>query len=329
MPDMQFHNDLARFGPSGSDSLDLESSQAWCRRLAVGHYENFSVITRLVPGDLRDDFAAVYAFCRTADDLGDEIGDPEESRALLGWFREQLDAAFDGTPRHPALVALQPVIARHDLSPAPFTDLLSAFLQDQVKGRYETWAELQDYCRRSAAPVGRLVLQLLDEPQTAAALDRSDRICIALQLTNHWQDVRRDILERDRIYIPREEYAGIRDFEERMVSTARQGWAVDHTFLEESRRVIERCVRRTWPMYESGSTLIPELGPGARPIVELLMSGGVSMLQCVEDWNYETVLHRPRLGVATKGLLVLKAWWRSRLSRRVAAHSAKGVSSTP
>lgn len=328
MANSQFQLDLARFGPGGTEQLDLDASRAWCRRLALGHYENFSVLSRLVPVELRDDFAAVYAFCRVADDLGDEIGDPQRSLELLAWFREQLAAACDGEPTHPALVALKPVMARRRLSSRHFEDLISAFEQDQVTTRYENWDELLGYCRLSAAPVGRLVLELLGESRDDTTIELSDQVCIALQLTNHWQDVRRDKLERDRIYIPREEYAAHEDFEGRLATTAQQGWGVDRTFLEESRRVIERCVNRTWPMYEQGQAILSRLGGEARPLVELLMSGGVAVLQRVEQWNYETVLHRPRLGATAKGFLLLKAWLNRRRMRDSAARSSEGVSSS-
>ena len=328
MADSQFQLDLARFGPEGTERLDSEASRAWCRQLALGHYENFSVLSRLVPVELRDDFAAVYAFCRVADDLGDEIGDPQRSLELLAWFREQLAEACDGEPTHPALVALKPVMARHQLSRRHFEDLLSAFEQDQVKTRYDSWDELVGYCRLSAAPVGRLVLELLGESRDEAMIDLSDQVCIALQLTNHWQDVRRDVLERDRIYIPREEYVASSDFARRLAATAQQGWGVDHTFLEESRRIIERCVNRTWSMYEKGQALLPRLGRRGRPLVELLMSGGVAVLRRVEEWNYETALHRPRLGAPTKGVLLLKAWWTQRRMKNSAVDPAKGVSSS-
>jgi len=345
----RIHDDLARFGPGGADVdrvMPVDEARAMARELTRRHRENFSVLTRLVPEDVRDDFAAVYAFCRTADDLGDEIGDADRSLELLAWWRDQIErtwAAF-GTdrPGHWVFRALQPTIARFDLSPQPFLDLVSAFEQDQVVRRYETWDELADYCRRSADPVGRLVLALLDEGGRASAsepslepeststeddrLARSDAICTALQLTNHWQDLACDLLERDRIYLPREEIrrAGfeVQDFEDRFRRSAEQGWAVDADFLTASRTLVRACVERTWPLFERGAELPGRLGPRAAPVVETLLRGGVATLRLIEDWDCETVLHRPSLGPVAKASIVLGAWWRTRPARRTVSAAA-------
>ncbi len=311
---------LATFGPDQCETLTLDEARGWCRRLAGGHYENFSVLSRLVPVRLRDDFAAVYAFCRWADDLGDETGDPDRSRELLEWWRHELEACFDGRPRHPVFVAMRPVVEAHALPIAPFADLISAFEQDQVVRRYETWAQLLAYCAGSANPVGRLVLMICGEPRTEAFFERSDEICTALQLTNHWQDVRRDVLERDRIYIPAE-LIEIDRFEERLIASARQGYAVDQTFLGEARALLRTCCERTWPLFESGAALIEQLGPVTRPIVWLLARGGQHVLRQIEMWNYETVLHRPQLGPAARLMLVAQAWWMAQRWRREEANS--------
>src|SRR5262249_40556404 len=154
---------------------------------------NFSVLSALVPAGLRDDFATVYSFCRWADDLGDETGDTSRSLALLAWWRRELQQAFAGTPRHPVFLALKPVIDRHSLPIEPFDHLIAAFEQDQTVNRYQTWEQLIGYCRLSADPVGRLVLMVCGEERSRENFALSDAICTALQLTNHWQDVRRDI----------------------------------------------------------------------------------------------------------------------------------------
>ncbi len=199
---------LSVYGPGKCQSLPggVDEARNWCRRLAHGRYENFSVLSALVPHDLRDDFAAVYAFCRWADDLGDEVGDTNRSLELLAWWRSELQLCFEGRPRHPVFLALQPTIEKHDLPIEPFDALIRAFEQDQSVTRYETWRQVLDYCTRSADPVGRLVLMVCGERRDDETFALSDKICTALQLTNHWQDVKRDILERDRIYIPREFY---------------------------------------------------------------------------------------------------------------------------
>lgn len=294
---------LSTFGPDRCEMLGVEQARAWCRKLTHGHYENFSVLSALVPLELRDDFAAVYAFCRWADDLGDEVGDRARSLELLAWWRDELRRCFDGEPRHPVFVALRPTVEKHDLPMKPFDDLIAAFEQDQTVTRYETWDQVVDYCRRSADPVGRLVLMVCGEPRTDELFGLSDCICTALQLTNHWQDVRRDILERDRIYIPRE-LNRIENFEERLIASARQGYAVDREFLDQSRQVIRECVNRTWPLYEEGQALLPLLHAGTRPVVRLLAGGGQRVLHLIEQWGYETVLHRPRLSKWAKLMLV-------------------------
>lgn len=306
---------LEVYGPRRCETLSVDEARRWCRRLAREHYENFSVLSQLVPKPLREDFAVVYAFCRWADDLGDEVQSHDRSLELLDWWREELDQCFAGEPRHPVFVALAPTIRLHDLPQQPFNDLIRAFKQDQTVTRYDTWDQLLDYCKLSANPVGRLVLMLLGEPRTENFWRHSDAICTALQLTNHWQDVRRDILERDCIYIPRE-LIRINDFERRLRQSAQQGYAVDQTFLGESRDLIRTCVERTWPLFEEGDHLMPQLRADSRPVVGLLTSGGQRVLRLIELWNYETVLHRPKLAKASKIALMMTAWLKSRLHKR-------------
>lgn len=302
---------LPRFGPDRCDAVGEAEARAWCRSLAWGHYENFSVLSRIVPAALRDDFGAVYAFCRWSDDLGDEIGDRERSTALLAWWREELRACVAGTPRHPVMVALAPTIRRHDLPYELFDRLIRAFEADQTTTRYETWDQVLGYCRDSADPVGRLVLMMLGEPRSDELFLLSDRLCTALQLTNHWQDIRRDLAERDRIYIPAEmvREAGIASFEERLGETIRLGHGCDPTFFGQARELVRALVARTWPLYEEGERLFDLLTPRSRPLVWLLAAGGARTLRQIELWNHETVLHRPHLTKGSKLLLVAKAWW--------------------
>lgn len=311
---------LNLYGPDRCDTLTIEQARAMCRRLALGRYENFSVLSAVVPADLRDDFAAVYAFCRWADDLGDEIGDRQRSLELLAWWRRELQQCFDGQPRHPVFMALRPVIDRHDLPIQPFGDLIRAFEMDQTVDRYATWEQLIGYCRLSANPVGRLVLMICGERREKAVFANSDATCTALQLTNHWQDVKRDLLERNRIYIPKEMMSGPdspepADFEARLIASAKQGWGIDQQFLREFRVILKRCVDRTWPLFEQGQDLLAQVGPRTAPVAWLLSAGGQHMLRQIEMWNYETALHRPTLGKVSRAMLVAKAWWMSRRQR--------------
>jgi len=192
---------LDRYGPDHCETVPPSEARRYAVDLATSHYENFTVVSRVLPARLREDFAAVYAFCRWADDLGDETGDPRRSLELLDWWRQELDACYRGEPRHPVFVALKPTIEKHDIPATPFEKLIDAFVQDQGLTRSHTWEQVVDYCTRSADPVGRLVLYMCgyrDEQRQRL----SDCTCTALQLANFWQDVRRDILERDRIYVP-------------------------------------------------------------------------------------------------------------------------------
>lgn len=194
-------SDLSRYGPEQSiPPMALDEAFAYCRNLAQSHYENFSVVTRLVPARIRPHLASIYSYCRWTDDLADEMDHPDQSRQLLDWWRTQLDACFQGQATHPVFVALRQTITQYDMQPEPFSDLLSAFLQDQSTFRYPSDAELLAYCRRSANPVGRLVVQLarLSSPQT---IEWSDSICTGLQLANFCQDIRLDAL-RGRVYWP-------------------------------------------------------------------------------------------------------------------------------
>src|SRR5262249_1940359 len=155
---------------------------------ATSHYENFHVVSFLLPKHLHQDFYNVYAFCRWSDDLGDEIGDTGESLRLLAWWRGELESMYRGQTAHPVFVALSETVARHQLPIDPFADLITAFEQDQRMTRYRDWDELFQYCRYSANPVGRLVLYLCgySDPERQRL---SDFTCTALQLANFWQDV--------------------------------------------------------------------------------------------------------------------------------------------
>lgn len=297
---------LEQWGPGHMSKMSLNEAQSYCRSLTLKHGENFSVLTRLVPKRMQNGMCAVYAFCRWADDLADEIADPDESMILLSWWRDQLNACFAGECSHPVFVALAPVIERHGLTAAPFEALLAAFVKDQTVRRYARWDELIEYCRGSADPVGRLVLALADEPCSESQLHASDAICTALQLTNHWQDVRRDLLERDRIYLPAELHT-IDSFETRLRSTATAGHAPDPEFLAEYRTLLRTCIDRTWSLFESGDVLLDSVDAELRPVLWLFPAGGTTMLRRIEQWNFETCLGRPRMGMLNKIRLMFAA----------------------
>src|SRR5262245_43172694 len=181
----------------------LDAAQGYCERLARSHYENFSVATWFLPAKLRQHFYNVYAYCRISDDLGDEVGDAQQSLELLDQWESELDACYAGSPRHPVFVALAETVRRFDIPKHEFSDLLIAFRQDQTVTRFETFDDVLGYCRYSANPVGHLVLYLCGY-RDAERQQLSDYTCTALQLANFWQDVAVDF-GKGRIYLPLED----------------------------------------------------------------------------------------------------------------------------
>ncbi len=317
---------LDTFGPDRCDQLDYQQATDYTRELTQAHAENFSVVSWLLPKRLRDDFRHVYAFCRWADDLGDETGDPARSLELLAWWRDELDQCYAGQPRHPVFVALRHTIEKHDIPRAPFDHLIDAFVQDQTVTRYDTWDQVLDYCTRSADPVGRLVLHLCDyHDDTRQRL--SDQTCTALQLINFWQDVRRDILERDRVYIP-QDIARKHDLDiELMVKIVKLDGQVgsddasgasccDGSQLPSAGmaairpayvNTVRELVERTKPMFTAGRALWPMLSPDVRPDIQLFTYGGQATVRLVEKQKYDTLTHRPSLGKPAKLALVMRA----------------------
>ena len=285
---------LREWGPDFTGTPSRADAQAVCRRIAGARRENFVVLSRFVPADRVESFAALYAFCRWSDDLGDESGDVARATERLEWWREETRRAFAEGSSHPIFVALAPAIERHELPHQLFDDLIDAFLQDQTVTRYDTWTQLLDYCRRSANPVGRLVLMLLDESRDDDALAASDAICTALQLANHWQDIRRDFVERDRIYLPADRQK-MDDFEARFRTTIEQGYAADATFLQASREAIKGVVNETGVILERGMPLFAAVEEPTRPLIWLFVGGATHVLRTILRWNCETVLQRPKV----------------------------------
>jgi squalene synthase HpnC len=279
---------------AGAAVESLAHAQGQTRRLARTHYENFSVVSLLLPRHLRQDFSNVYAFCRVADDLGDEVGDREKSLRLLADFRDQTLECFADRAKTPVFVALAQTIARHQLPPQPFLDLIDAFEQDQRITRYETYDQLLDYCRRSANPVGRIVLYLCGY-RDQRRQELSDLTCTALQLANFWQDVRRDVLERDRIYIPRQsmDCFGVSE-----------GQILRGQCDDRFRALIRFEVDRTADLFDRGAALLPLLRPSVRMQVSLFGKGGRAVLSAIRRQNYDTLSRRPRLSKWQKGQLV-------------------------
>jgi squalene synthase HpnC/squalene synthase HpnD len=264
-----------------------EDAHAYTRRLATQHYENFNVVSWLLPKALHQHFYNVYAYCRWADDLGDEI--PETARALelLNWWERELQLCYEGRPSHPVFVALRETILAKDIPQKPFADLLKAFRQDQVVKRYATWEAMIDYCVYSANPVGRLVLYLCsyrDEHRQRL----SDATCTALQLANFWQDVSRD-LEKGRIYIPLD-LAALHGVSEHDI--------VSRRFHPGYVHLMQDSLCRTRELFAEGAAL-PKLVDGKLSVdLDMFGRGGLAILDAIEACGYDTLHHRP---VVTKG----------------------------
>ncbi|MGE5611813.1 MAG: squalene synthase HpnC [Bacillota bacterium] len=291
----------ACFPPTAQAALasvpDEAAAQACTRQLTHTHYENFPVVSIFLPRHLRQDFCNVYAFCRVADDLGDEMGDPEQSLKCLAYLKQQTHACFAGQATTALFVALAATVRRHDLPIQPFLDLIDAFEQDQRVTRYDTFDQLLDYCRRSADPVGRLVLYMCGY-RDAERQCLSDKICSALQLTNFWQDVHRDLLERDRIYLPRETM-------HRFSVTERQ--LRERQCDENYREMIRFEVERTAAMFRDGDALLPLLRPAVRKHITLFAQGGRAILAAIRRQRYDTLTHRPSLSKWQMGRLLCSA----------------------
>jgi squalene synthase HpnC len=305
---MAFSDELRRFGPGASECLSRDEALAYCARLTREHYENFSVVTWLTPREHRPAFQSIYAFCRWSDDLGDEVGNPQRSLELLSWWREQLRAMYRGESRHPVLTALSETVEQYGIPIEPFDLLISAFEQDQTVGEYQTFEQLLDYCKRSANPVGHLVLHVAGA-FTPENVRLADATCTALQLANFWQDVARD-LAIGRIYLPREDLIRFGCLE----SELRAG-----VFTPAFARMMRFEVQRARDLFAEGLTLVTRMPPAFAIDVELFSRGGLAILDAIEARGFDVLSGRPILAKITKLWLVARAvveqWLASRVYR--------------
>jgi squalene synthase HpnC len=274
----------------------LDEARAYCQRLAESHYENFHLATWFLPKELRPHFHSIYAYCRISDDLGDEVGDPAASLALLDLWGRELDACYEGKARHPVFVALAETIRECFIPKDPFADLLKAFRQDQKVTRYQTMEDVLAYCRYSANPVGRLVLYACGETGEEE-FRLSDATCTALQLANFWQDVRRDYA-KGRIYLPQ---ADMEFFRVKEV-TLEEGIATPEF------RGLMRCeVDYTRGLFEEGFPLIGMVKRDLAVDLDLFSRGGLEILRAIERQSYDVLSARPVLSKGTKAKLALRA----------------------
>jgi squalene synthase HpnC len=274
----------------------LAEARGYCARLARSHYENFSVATWFLPKHLRQDFYNVYAYCRISDDLGDEVGDASASLALLDQWQRELDACYEGSPKHPVFVALAETVRKFAIPRHEFSDLLIAFRQDQTVTRFETFDDVLAYCHYSANPVGHLVLYLCgyNDPERQQL---SDFTCTALQLANFWQDVSVDYT-KGRIYLPLED---LRRF----------GVSADD--IAHNRNTPSFCammqfeVERAHDWFRQGLPLIGKVDSELAIDLDLFSRGGQEILKAIAQQNYAVLGNRPSISKSRKLALVARA----------------------
>jgi squalene synthase HpnC len=287
--------DFVRLEPANSLAYTEGESLEYTRWLATSHYENFQVVSFLLPKHLHQDFYNVYAFCRWADDLGDEIGDPEESLKLLGWWRSELESMYRGNAAHPVFIALQRTVARHAIPMEPFDRLIRAFEQDQKVTRYGTFDDVFAYCVNSANPVGHLVLYLggyRDEERQRL----SDQTCTGLQLANFWQDVTVDA-QKDRVYLPLELFE-------------KHGYTVEELFARKFDERFERVMREAVDVADGffgrGLPLIQKVDRRMSFDLALFSRGGMAILDKIRSQGYNVLRRRPYITKVERAGILLK-----------------------
>src|SRR5216684_891418 len=286
--------DITRHAPEPGCSL--EEAQEYTRWLATHHYENFNVVSWLLPKELHQHFYNLYAYCRWADDLGDEVPETQRALELLAWWELELEGCYEGRPSHPVFIALRETILAKNIPKQPFADLLKAFRQDQTVKRYPKWDSVLGYCVNSANPVGRLVLYLCgyhDEQRQRL----SDSTCTALQLANFWQDVGRD-LDIGRIYIP-------------LDAAAAQGITendiVERRFDERYIRLMKDLIARTRTLFLEGQPLAKMVVGRLSVDLEMFTRGGLAVLDAIETMGYDTLHRRPSVSKFKQAALLGRA----------------------
>ena len=282
----------------------VEQSYEYCRKLAKSHYENFTVGSWFLPGEKRPHVYAIYAFCRFVDDLGDES--PGDRLGLLDWWENELRSCYSSTPSHPIAVALRETIHRFEIPQEPFLKLVEANRMDQRASRHRTYEDLLYYCERSANPVGHLFLYLFgyrDEERQRLA----DATCTALQLTNFWQDVRRD-LDMGRVYIPQEDMERFGYTEEKL-----HAGVVDDSFRDLMRFQVDRARA----LFDHGVELVDTVEGAVRLDIALFTLGGLHILKAIERRRYDVLSSRPTLSKIARAWLVARTAAGLKLKRKI------------
>jgi len=289
---------LSKYGPDRNTAVPITLARArrYCDQVVNQHYENFSVMSMMLPRTLKQHFPSIYAYCRWADDLGDETGGGQRSLDLLRWWRTELNECYQGRATHPVFIALRDTITEFKIPQQPFVDLLWAFEQDQMVRQYATFAELMDYCKHSANPVGHLVLYLFRAHNSETA-PLSDFICTGLQLANFWQDVARD-RNIDRVYLPEEDRRrfGYRD------NDLHEG-KYNNAFVNLMRFEVERAR----DLFYRGMPLLTKIPTEAQGQIELFIQGGLGILKKIEHIHYNVWRMRPKLNAFDKAALIVGA----------------------
>ena len=278
----------------------LRDAERFTRRLALSHYENFIIGGLLTPQRLRQDFYNIYAYCRVADDLADEIDDDVESLRRLDQWEQWLIGCYDDHSAgadgaaHPVFTALRPTIERFQIPRDPFLALLDAFRQDQRVKRYGTFEQVLEYCSRSANPAGHLVLYLAGSFDAERAR-LADQICTGLQLANVCQDVRHDA-RMGRVYLPME------DLERFGVDANRLG---DERPEGNARELLRFEVDRAEGFFHRASPLIHQVPRWLGRDLRLVIDGGLAALQAIRRVDYDVWRRRPRVSRWTQARLML------------------------
>ena len=274
----------------------VREARQYCARLARTHYENFSVASWFLPRRLRQHFFNVYAYCRISDDLGDEVGDPAASLALLDQWQRELDACYQGTPKHPVFVALAETVRQFDIPKHEFSDLLIAFRQDQTVTRFDTFQDVLAYCKYSANPVGHLVLYLCGY-RDSERQQLSDFTCTALQLANFWQDVSVDY-RKGRLYLPLEDLSRFRVTEEDIGHQQNTSAFCGMMKFEVGRA-------RDW--FHRGRPLVGKVDRQLAIDLDLFSRGGMEILNAIEKQGFRVLGNRPAISKSRKLALVAHA----------------------
>ena len=274
----------------------LQEAQAYTARLAHSHYENFSVVTWFLPKQLHQHFYNVYAYCRISDDLGDEVGDKQQSLLLLDEWEAELEQCYSGEPRHPVFVALRETVREFDIPQHEFSDLLIAFRQDQTVTRFPTFDDVLAYCHYSANPVGHLVLYLCGY-RDAERQKLADYTCTALQLANFWQDVAVDY-DKGRIYLPLESLAKFGVTEDDIAK---------RRATPQFRSLMAFEVSRARDWFQRGLPLASKVDQHLAIDIELFSRGGMAILDAIQRQNYDVLTRRPVISKARKLWLVARA----------------------